>query len=226
MTTIGFIGSGNIGSTLARLAVDAGYDVVMSNSRGPDTLADLVESLGPRARAATREEAAAAGDLVVTTVPLKALEDVPVEPLAGKLVLDTINYYPDRDGAVPALDENATTTSELVAAHLPRARVVKAFNNIYFEHLASMARPSGADDRNTLLIAGDDEQAKTEAAGVIDALGYDTFDTGALADSWRFERDRPAYAAAYTVDGDFSRPRVNDRAGLAGLLEESVRQGR
>ena len=223
MTTIGFIGSGNIGSTVAKLAVDAGHDVVMSNSRGPETLSELITALGPRARAATAEEAAQAGDVVVATVPLKALEQIPAAPLAGKLVLDTINYYPERDGQVAALDEANTTTSQLLAEHLPGAHVVKAFNNIYFAHLATMGRPAGAPDRNTLMLAGDDASAKEQAAALIDSLGYDTFDTGPLADSWRFERDQPAYAGAYAEDGDFSKPRPNDEAGLSALLEQATR---
>src|SRR4051812_11970032 len=114
MTTIGLIGSGNIGSTVARLAVDAGYDVVLSNSRSPETLSGLVERLGPRARAATPAEAAEAADIAVVTVPLKNYQQVPVEPLRGKVVIDTNNYYPDRDGHLPELDAESTTTSELL----------------------------------------------------------------------------------------------------------------
>ncbi|MCD5352533.1 NAD(P)-binding domain-containing protein, partial [Kineosporia mesophila] len=121
MTTIGFIGSGNIGSTVARLALAAGHDVVLSNSRGPETLADLVADLGPNARAATAEEAAQAGDIVVVTVPLKNYRQVPVAPLAGKVVIDTNNYYPDRDGRITELDDESTTTSELLQAHLPQS---------------------------------------------------------------------------------------------------------
>src|SRR5688500_15428880 len=132
MTTIGLIGSGNIGSTVARLAVAAGHDVVLSNSRGPETLADLVAELGDRARAATAAEAAEAGDIVVVTIPLKAYREVPVEPLRGKTVIDTNNYYPDRDGHIAELDDESTTTSELLQAHLPGSHVVKAFNNIFF----------------------------------------------------------------------------------------------
>lgn len=157
MTTIGFIGSGHIGSTVARLAVAAGYDVVMSNRRGPETLQELVAELGPRARAATPAAAAAAGDLVVVTVPFKAYREVPVESLAGKVVIDTNNYYLERDGRFPELDAGSTTSSELLAQHLGSARVVKAFNNIYFAHLASLARPRGAPDRTALPIAGDAE---------------------------------------------------------------------
>ena len=121
MTTWGFIGSGNIGSTVARLAIAAGHDVVISNSRGPETLADLVAELGPHARAATAAEAAEAGDVVVVTIPLKAYRDVPVDALAGKVVIDTMNYYPQRDGQIDELDDGSTTTSELLQAHLPQS---------------------------------------------------------------------------------------------------------
>jgi 8-hydroxy-5-deazaflavin:NADPH oxidoreductase len=221
MTTIGFIGSGHIGSTLARLAVDAGYDVVVSNSRGPETLSDLVAGLGPQARAATSVEAAEAGDIVVVTIPLGHLEQVPAEPLAGKVVIDTCNYYPQRDGAISALDDNEITSSGLVQQHLPQSRVVKAFNNIYFEHLGSMQRPAGAPDRNTLMIAGDDAAAKQTVAEFIDAIGYDVFDIGSLADSWRFQRDQPAYAGAYAEGGDFTKPRSAGRVELQALLDQA-----
>ena len=197
MTTIGFIGSGNIGGTVARLAVAAGLDVVLSNSRGPDTLQGLVAELGPRARAATPSEAAAAGDIVVVTVPLKAYRAVPVEPLAGKVVIDTNNYYPERDGRIPELDDESTTTAELLQAHLGTARVVKGFNNIYFKHLASLPRPSGAPDRTALAIAGDDEAAKASVTSFLDAIGYDTVDLGPLAEGWRTQRDTAAYAGLY-----------------------------
>ncbi len=197
VTTIGLIGSGHIGSTVAKLAVAAGYDVVLSNSRGPETLADLVRELGPRARAATPTEAAAAGDLVVVTVPLRAYRSVPVEPLAGKVVIDTNNYYPERDGRLAELDSGAATVSGLLQQHLAAAKVVKAFNNIYFKHLETLTRPAQAEDRTALPIAGDDEAAKATVKAFLDAIGYDAVDTGSLAESWRFERDMPAYGLIY-----------------------------
>ncbi|WP_431885782.1 NADPH-dependent F420 reductase [Micromonospora wenchangensis] len=200
MTTVGLIGSGNIGSTLARLAVTAGHDVVLSNSRGPETLKDLVDELGIRARAATPDEAAAAGDLVVVTIPLRAYRDVPAAPLAGKTVIDTNNYYPERDGSIPELDDESTTTSELLQRHLPESRVVKAFNNIYFKHLLALARPAGAADRTSLPVAGDDAAAKAEVTAFIDSVGYDTVDVGPLAEGWRFQRDTTAYGVFYTAD--------------------------
>jgi predicted dinucleotide-binding enzyme len=186
-----------IGSTVARLALAAGYDVVLSNSRGPETLADLIAELGPQARAATAAEAAAAGDLVVVTIPLKAYPEIPVEPLRGKVVIDTLNYYPDRDGHFAELDAEKTTTSELVQAHLPESHVVKGFNNIAFRHLAALARPAGAPDRTALPIAGADAAAKKTVIEFLDAIGYDALDAGTLAESWRFQRDTAAYVAPY-----------------------------
>ena len=200
MTTWGFIGSGNIGSTVARLAVAAGHEVVMSNSRGPETLADLVDELGPTARAATAGEAASAGDVVVVTIPLKNFHDVPVDALRGKVVIDTMNYYPDRDGRIPELEDESTTTSELLQAHLPHSHVVKAFNNIYFGHLAALARPSGSEDRSALAIAGDDADAKRTVAALLDEIGYDTVDLGPLAEGWRTQRDTAAYGVMYAAD--------------------------
>ena len=143
MKTIGLIGAGHIGSQLARLAVANGYDVVISNSRGPETLASLVSELGPKARAATPAEAAAAGDIVVVTIPLKNYKSVPVAPLAGKVVIDTNNYYPQRDGNFPELDSESTTTSDLLQAHLPTSKVVKAFNHIYASQLTTDGQPAG-----------------------------------------------------------------------------------
>ena len=182
VATIGLIGSGNIGSTVARLAVDAGHDVVLSNSRGPETLTDLVARLGPRARAATAAEAAAAGDIVVVTIPLKAYREVPVEPLRGKVVIDTNNYYPERDGHIADLDDESTTTSELLQAHLPESRVVKAFNNIYVSHLGSLQRPAEHPERSVLPIAGDDEAAKQTVTEFLGSIGYDAYDVGPLAE--------------------------------------------
>lgn len=197
MTTVGFIGSGRIGSTVAQLSVAAGHHIIMSNSRGPLTLTDLVAELGPLARAASSEEAAAAGEIVVVSIPFKAYRSVPPVPLTGKLVLDTCNYYPERDGHVAALDSRSLTSSELLQQHLPEADVVKAFNNIFFKHLASLSRPAGAADRSFLPIFGDDAQAKAEAAGYLDSIGYGTVDGGQLADSWRQEPGAPAYGPPY-----------------------------
>jgi 8-hydroxy-5-deazaflavin:NADPH oxidoreductase len=225
MTTIGLIGSGNIGSTVARLAVNARYDVVVSNSRGPETLADLVQTLGPRARAATAAEAAEAADIAVVTIPLKNYRQVPVEPLRGKVVIDTNNYYPDRDGHIEPLDDESTTTSELLQAHLSDSHVVKAFNNIYVDHLATLARPAGDADRSTLAIAGDDAAAKKTVARFLDAIGYDTHDVGALSEGWRFQRDTSAYVTPYAVPGT-TYPDWPARPTSADILRDALHSAR
>jgi predicted dinucleotide-binding enzyme len=198
--TIGLIGAGHIGSQLARLAVQHGYDVVVSNSRGPDTLRDLVKELGPRARAATPAEAAEAGDLVVVTVPLKNIGDVPVAPLAGKIVIDTNNYYPQRDGHIAELDAERTTTSELLQRHLPASKVVKAFNHIYAAALTTDGQPAGTRDRRALAIAGNDADARLAVAGLIDRFGFDVVDLGPLSESWRIQRDTPGYGPRRTAE--------------------------
>ncbi len=195
--TLGLIGSGMIGSSLARLAVSAGLEVVLSNSRGPETLADLVAELGGRARAATPAQAARAADLVVAAIPLKAYRGLPAEALAGKTVLDTANYYPERDGHLAELDAGELTSSALVQRHLAGSHVVKAFNTITPHQLFSLARPAGAPDRSALPVAGDDPEAKTQAIRLLDVLGYDAVDVGTLADSWRSEPDTPVYIQPY-----------------------------
>jgi 8-hydroxy-5-deazaflavin:NADPH oxidoreductase len=197
MATLGLIGSGMIGSTVARLAVAAGYDVVLSNSRGPETLGGLVDELGATSRAASATEAATAGDLVVVSVPLRALPSLPVAPLAGKVVIDTGNYSPGRDGRIAALDNGSLTTTELLQRELAGAAVVKCFNNIFFRHLGELSRKAGAPDRTALPIAGDDTSAKATVTTFLDEIGYDTVDTGPLADSWRFEPGTPAYGTPY-----------------------------
>ncbi len=208
-----------IGGTVARLAVAAGHPVVLSNSRGPETLQDLVGELGPLARAAAGAEAAAAGDIVVVSIPLKAYRSVPAEPLAGKTVIDTNNYYPQRDGQIAELDSGQATSSELLQRHLPGSAVVKAFNNIFFRHLQSLARPSGAADRTFLPIAGDDPDAKAGVTAFLDSIGYGTVDAGPLAESWRQEPGTPVYGAPYgSFDNEAGTPADAStvRAALAG----------
>ena len=204
MTTVGLIGSGRIGGTVARLAVTAGHRVLLSNSRGPDTLKDLAAELGPLARAATGREAAEGGELVVVTIPLRAVPSVPPGPLAGKVVIDTCKYYPRRDGQFPELDNGALTSSELIQRHLPSAAVVKAFNNIYYRHLASLARPAGAADRSYLPIAGDGAAAKAAVTAFLDSIGYGAVDAGPLAEGWRQQPGTPVYGAPY---GSFQDPK-------------------
>ncbi|ANP71711.1 NADPH-dependent F420 reductase [Cryobacterium arcticum] len=193
MTTLGIIGAGNIGSQLARLGVANGYDVVVSNSRGPATLEALIAELGPRARAALPAEAAAAGDLVIVTIPLHAIDTLPLPELAGKLVIDTNNYYPQRDGNIDALDEETTTTAEMLQDLLTESRVVKAFNHIYAADLTTDGLPAGASNRRALVIAGNDPEAREAVTALLDDFGFDTVDLGPLAESWRIQRDTPGY---------------------------------
>ncbi|MFD6169863.1 NADPH-dependent F420 reductase [Streptomyces coeruleorubidus] len=195
--TIGFIGSGSIGGSLARLAVAAGLDVVMSNSRGPETLADLVAELGDHARAATPQEAAKAGDVVVATVPMSAYDKLPAGALAGKIVIDTMNYYPERDGRIAELDSGDITSSELLQRHLADSPVVKTVHNMDWIRLYSRARPAGTADRSALPVAGDDPAAKTEIIRLLAVLGYDAVDIGTLADSWRCEPGTPVSVWPY-----------------------------
>jgi predicted dinucleotide-binding enzyme len=180
--------------------VASGYDVVISNSRGPETLSALVADLGPRARAATAEEAAKAGDIVVVSVPLKNYRSVPVAPLAGKIVIDTNNYYPERDGHIPELDNESTTTAELLQAHLPASKVVKAFNHIYAAHLTTDGKLAGTPNRRGLVIAGDDGDAKATVTRLLDQFGFDTVDAGALKEGWRIQRDTPGYGPRRTAE--------------------------
>jgi 8-hydroxy-5-deazaflavin:NADPH oxidoreductase len=200
MMTIGLIGAGQIGSQIARLAVVRGYSVVISNSREPETLATLVAELGSNARAATAMDAAKAGEIVVVTLPLKNYREVPVEPLAGKIVIDTNNYYPERDGHIPELDDESTTTSELLQAHLPTSKVVKAFNHIYAAQLTTDGRPAGSKNRRALVIAGDDLDAKAAVKDLLDQFGFDTVDAGPLKEGWRIQRDTPGYGPRRTAE--------------------------
>lgn len=191
--TIGIIGAGDVGSQVARLALKSGYNVVISNSRGPETLFSRVYELGPKARAATPAEAGKAGDIVVVSVPLKNYKQVPVEPLAGKIVIDTNNYYPERDGHIPELDKESSTTAELLQAHLPTSKVVKGFNHIYASQITTDGQPAGTKNRRALVIAGDDKDAKAVVTHLLDQFGFDTVDAGPLKEGWRIQRDTPGY---------------------------------
>ncbi|MEZ3160436.1 NAD(P)-binding domain-containing protein [Microbacterium sp. BWT-B31] len=200
MTTIGIIGAGHIGGQLARAFTSIGYDVAIANSRGPETLADLVAEIGSGVRAVTAEEAASLADIAVVTVPLKALKDIPVEPLAGKIVLDTNNYYFERDGHIDALDRGEATTSGLLQQHLPTSKVAKAFNNILSAQITTDGTPEGTPDRRALGTASDYPEAIEVVTDIYNRLGYDTVVVGGLDQSWRLERDRPGYGTRQTAD--------------------------
>lgn len=200
MTTIGIIGAGHIGSQLARAATTHGYDVVISNSRGPETLAELVEELGPKATAATAADAAAAGDFVIVTVPMGAIPSIPVEPLAGKIVIDTNNYYFERDGHIEALDNGTTTVSTILQEHLPQSKVVKAFNHIHFDQITAAATPSGTPGRRALGTASNFPEAIELLTKFQDDIGFATVVAGDLSESWRLDRDQPAYGPSQTSE--------------------------
>jgi predicted dinucleotide-binding enzyme len=193
MTTIGLIGAGHIGSQLASLSIANGYDLVISNSRGPESLAEMVKKLGAKAKAGLSEDAARAGEIVIISIPFKAYRSVPVAPLAGKIVIDTNNYYSQRDGQFAELDDETTTSSELLQAHLPKSKVVKAFNHLYAAELSTHAQPRGSENRRALAIAGDDREAKAIVARLIDRFGFDAVDLGPLKESWRIEPGTPGY---------------------------------
>jgi len=197
---IGIIGSGNIGGTSARFLAAAGHRVLISNSRGPETLVDLATELGPDVSAVTADEAAARGEVVLVAIPFGKYRDLPTAALDGKVVIDATNYYPDRDGTVAELEDGTTTSSELVAAHLAGARLVKAFNTIYYVRLAEGGRPSGDPERLALPIVGDDEEAKRVVAGLIDEMGFDAVDHGGLAQGAAQQPGTPVYAADLTAE--------------------------
>ncbi|SEB69004.1 hypothetical protein SAMN04489806_1516 [Paramicrobacterium humi] len=199
MTTLGLIGSGHIGSQLARVAAASGYDVILSNSRGPESLHGLVHEIGERATAGTTQDAATA-DLVVVTIPLAAVPDLPADLLDGRVVIDTTNYYPQRDGDIAELDTEELTTSQFVQRHFAGAHVVKAFNHIYARDITADASPAGSPGRRALIVASDDAQAKARVAAFIDSIGFEPYDMGDLADSWRIQRDTPAYGPRLTTE--------------------------
>lgn len=200
MTTIGIIGAGNIGSQIARKAIENDYDVVISNSRGPETLADLIAELGPRARAATATEAAEAGDFALVAVPFGKYKEVPVVPLVGKVVIDANNYYPQRDGQFPELDDHSETSSGLLQKHLAGSHVVKAFNNIRAADITAGARPAGAADRRALPVAGNEPEARAFVEDLLDLFGFDSVDAGPISESWRYSTNQPAYGAVQNRD--------------------------
>jgi 8-hydroxy-5-deazaflavin:NADPH oxidoreductase len=193
MTTIGIIGSGHVGSNLAQVAIAHGYDVVLSNSQGPESLAGLVKDLGPKASAATAADAAAAGDFAIVAIPITTIDQVPVEPLADKVVIATINYFPERMGHIPEIDNGTTTAPGLLQAHLPASRVVRAFSMINAAEMSGDGHPEGDPKRRALALAGDDPAAKQLVAGLYEEFGFDAVDIGPLSESWRVDFGQPAF---------------------------------
>lgn len=194
---IGIFGSGNIGATVARHFVKAGHQVALCNSRGPASLAGLVKSLGPNACAMSAEEAAKFADLVFLAVPWRTPEAWPLpEWVAGKIVIDAMNPY---SAAGEVMDLGERNSSEEVARRLPGARLVKAFNTMYYQTLATEARISDKD-RLVLFVAGDDLQAKSVVVKLIEQIGFDAVDTGSLREGGRRQQpDSPLYNKPMTA---------------------------
>ena len=199
MTTIGIIGSGRVGSSLARAAIAHGYDVVLSNSQGPGSLAALVRSLGPHASAGTPAQAAAAAHIAIVAIPVTTIDQVPVEPLAGKVVIATINYFPQRDGPIPEIDSGKTTVPGLLQAHLPASRVVRAFSMLDAADMSQDGHPAGDPKRRALALAGDDPAARDLVARLYDEFGFDPVDLGGLGESWRVDPGQAAFVTHQNI---------------------------
>jgi len=200
MSTIGIIGSGHVGSNLAKAAIAHGYQVVLSGSGEPDALRALASELGPEARAATSGEAAAAGDFAIVATPISAVESIPVEPLRDKVVIATINYFPQRDGHIAEIDDGAITVPGVLQRHLPDSKVVRAFSMIDAADMSGDGHPRGDKRRRAIAIAGDDAAAKRLVAGLVDEFGFDVVDLGALAESWRVDPGQKGFVTRQTAD--------------------------
>ena len=178
---IGIIGAGHIGANAAKLFANAGHKIAIANSRGAETLKDLVAELGENAHAVSAEEAAKFGEIVFVSIPFGKYETLPADAFAGKIVIDSNNYYPDRDGNFAELDEDKTTSSEMLAEHLKGAKIVKGFNTIWFEHLKTQGDTNlPLEERRAIFIAGDDQEAKETVAKLIEEIGFAAYDTGTL----------------------------------------------
>jgi predicted dinucleotide-binding enzyme len=193
MTTIGIIGAGELGSHVARAAIANGYRIVIANSRGPETLADLVEQLGPSARAATAAEAARAGDFVVIAVPLQLENNMPTEALTGKIVIDANNYMPWRDGNYEIVDSGEKAEHELRQEQLPLSKIVKAFTHIQAPRILTWGKPAGDPGRLALSASSDFPEAVEIVARLYDQIGFDTVDNSPLRESWRTRPGQPAW---------------------------------
>jgi 8-hydroxy-5-deazaflavin:NADPH oxidoreductase len=190
---IGIIGAGDIGGNAAKLFAAAGHEIAIANSRGPESLTELVGEIGGKAKAVSVEEAAHYGEIVLVSIPLGRYRELPAEAFAGKIVIDTNNYYPERDGQIAELDSDEKTSSELLQEHLAGARIVKAFNTIWFEHLKTQGDTAlPTDERRAIFVAGDDEDAKRTVAKLIEDIGYGAVDTGDLSDGGRAQQPESA----------------------------------
>lgn len=198
---IGIIGAGNIGGNLTRRLTELGHDVSVANSRGPETLTALAEETG--ATPVRVEEAAGGAEIVVVTVPLKAVPGLPSGLLQGAAesvaVIDTGNYYPQRDGRIAAVEDEGLTESRWTERHLGHP-VIKAFNGTYAQDILDRPRPAGDPERMALPVAGDDVAAKAKVRALIEELGFDTVDSGGIDDSWRQQPGTPVYGLQAGTD--------------------------
>jgi predicted dinucleotide-binding enzyme len=230
---IGIIGAGHIGGTLTRRFTALGHEVFVANSRGPESLADLAAETG--AKAVTVNEAARAGEVVVITIPVKNVPQLSRDLFAGVpddvVVVDTGNYYPQRDGYIADI-EAGMTESRWTSKQLGR-QVVKAFNNIYAQHLLELGRPKGAENRIALPIFGDRKADKEIVLKLIDELGFDGVDGGGLDDSWRQQPGTPVYGTDFDAEGvrrglsraDRERPQQFRAASAGSTPAASSRRG-
>jgi predicted dinucleotide-binding enzyme len=183
---IGIIGAGNIGANAAKLFAEAGHEIAIANSRSPETLTEIVNEIGGDAKAVTVEDAAKFGEIVFVSIPLGKIGELPTDGFDGKVVIDSNNYYPDRDGQIAVLDSDEKTSSELLAEHLTGAIVVKAFNTIWFEHLKTLGNKElPLENRRVIFVAGDDNNAKKTVSNLIEEIGFAAYDTGSLREGGR-----------------------------------------
>ena len=180
---IGIIGAGHIGGTAAKLFAEAGHEIAIANSREPETLAGLAAEIGGDAKAVTAEEAAEFGEIVFVSIPFGKYKELPADKFGGKIVIDSNNYYPDRDGEYEEIESNKITSSELLAEHLTGAKIVKAFNTIWFEHLKTQGNKDlPVEERRVIFLCGDDADAKGKVSALIEEIGFAPYDTGSLSE--------------------------------------------